>query len=499
MSNVQSVTKGRASARQSPHRMVIDGESVSAESGNTFALTNPATEEIFTDVPEGDANDVDRAVRAARLAFDDGRWRDMGDARRGEILWKVGDLIDRHCDELSATETRSMGMPSFLGRAVTTTAAATFRYWAGWCTRVHGRTTGLSDPTRSAYAHTVSEPVGVCALITPWNAGLLTPANKLGPALAAGCTAVLKPAENTPLSSLRLGELMLEAGVPKGVVNVVTGFGRGAGAALTAHPDVDKISFTGSVAVGRQIVHASAEKFKRVTLELGGKSPFLIFDDADIDGAVASASLAIFMNSGQSCVAGSRLYVQRTVYQQVVEKIAKRAREIRIGDGFVEGTEMGPLVSEKQMKRVLGYIQTGLEEGAAIVAGGQRSGNLGYFVQPTVFADVNAGMTIVCEEIFGPVLTVSVFDDVEEAIRLGNSTDYGLAGYIWTNDIRRAQHVAQRLRAGIIWVNTAMLTDPSVPFGGYKQSGIGRECGIEAMQPYLETKSIVFQEWPPSP
>jgi acyl-CoA reductase-like NAD-dependent aldehyde dehydrogenase len=477
--------------------MIVDGERTKAQSGDLLAVIDPATEKAFAAVPRANADDVDRAVRSARQAFDTGRWLALGNARRSQILWRIAELIDANIDELAALETRSLGMPFPLARAIAAQSANIFRYWAGWCTKIDGRISDISDQHRSVYAHVLPEPVGVCGLITAWNTGILVPANKLGPALAAGCSVVLKPAEDTPLSCLRLGEMMIDAGVPEGVVNVVTGYGYEAGAALTHHPLVDKISFTGSVGVGRAIVEASAATFKRVTLELGGKSPFIIFDDADIDRAIASAGTSIFLNTGQSCVAGSRLFVQRGVYEEVVTKLAKRARTIRVDEGFIDGAEMGPVVSDRQLSRVLGYIDSARSEGAEVVAGGKRIDRTGYFIEPTIFAGIRPEMKVVREEVFGPVLVIAPFDELEDVISRANATDFGLAAYIWTEDVRKAQNVAKRLKAGIIWVNTELLTDPAVPFGGFKQSGIGREGGVESIQAYLETKSVIYQEWPP--
>ncbi len=470
----------------------IDGQWRAARLGETFDVYNPATGEIIAHCAAGDKADIDAAVHAARRAFDSGPWSRMTPSERGRLIWKLGDLVEEHGDELAELETLDNGKPLAVARAADVPLAVDlFRYMAGWATKIHGQTIPISVAGSEFFSYTTREPIGVAGQIIPWNFPLLMAAWKLGPALAAGCTVVLKPAEQTPLERLRLGELIEEAGFPEGVVNIVTGLGETAGAALAAHPDVDKIAFTGSTEVGRLIVEAAAKSnLKKVTLELGGKSPNIILADADLKAAIPGAASAIFFNHGQCCCAGSRLYVQNSVYDEVVEGVAHHAREIRVGSGFDAATQMGPLVSQEQLERVCGYIDAGLRDGAQLAAGGKRLGERGYFVEPTVFAGTRQSMKIVREEIFGPVVAAMPFDDPDEVLPLANDSTYGLAAAVWTRDISKAHRLARRLKAGTVWINCYNVFDAALPFGGYKESGWGREMGLAAVELYTEVKAV---------
>ncbi len=470
-------------------RMLIDGEWVDAVSGKTFESIDPATERPIAQVAHGEAADVDRAVRAARRAFDDGPWRRMSPSERGQILWRTADLMEKAADELAALEALDNGKPVTIAKAGDVALSIDLlRYMAGWATKIEGNTKSISAGGEY-FAYTLREPIGVVGQIIPWNFPLLMASWKVGPALAAGCTLILKPAEQTPLTALRLGELFMEAGMPAGVVNIVPGFGD-AGAALAAHPQVDKIAFTGSTEVGRSIVRAAADTLKKVTLELGGKSPNVVFADADLDAAIAGAAAGIFFNTGQSCSAGSRLYVESRVFDAVVEGVAAEAKKIRVGSGLDPESAMGPLISREQFDRVSGYVQSGLEAGAHVSTGGRRVGEQGFFMEPTILTNVTSDMKVVQEEIFGPVVTAVPFDAPEDVLPVANETIYGLAAGVWTRDISKAHRVAARLQAGTVWVNTYQVFDASLPFGGYKQSGWGREMGHEALENYLETKAV---------
>jgi len=473
-------------------KMLIDGKWVEAASGKTFATFNPATGDVLANVAEGDREDINRAVSAARAAFETGAWSRMSPAVRGKLIWKLGDLIDKHLEEFAQLESLDNGKPLKIARiADVPLSVEHFHYYAGWATKIEGNTIPLTTVEPLKYlAYTLREPVGVVGQIIPWNFPLLMAAWKLGPALAAGCTVVLKPAEQTPLSALRLGELIQEAGFPAGVVNIVPGFGETAGAALAAHWDVDKVAFTGSNEVGRLIVQAAAGNLKKVSLELGGKSPNVILDDADIDAAIPGAASAIFFNHGQCCCAGSRLYVEEKVFDQVVDGIVRQAESIRVKPGFDPESEMGPLVSEEQLNRVCGYLESGIREGAKPLVGGSRLGEKGYFVKPTVLVNTNSKMKVEREEIFGPVVAAIPFTDPGEIVPRANDSVYGLAAGVWTRDIKKAHLLASKLRAGTVWINCYNVFDAALPFGGYKQSGWGREMGHEVLEQYTEVKSV---------
>jgi phenylacetaldehyde dehydrogenase len=489
MTIAAEVTKTTRDFVGTTRRLLIDGQWVEAASGKTFVTTDPATEQEITNVAHGEAEDIDRAVAAARRAFEAGPWRTITPSARGQIIWRLADLLEKHADEFAELEALDNGKPLSVARTADVPLAVDlFRYMAGWATKIEGNTIPISVPGTLAY--TLMEPVGVVGQIIPWNFPLLMAAWKLGPALAVGCTVVLKPAEQTPLSALRLGELFQEAGLPDGVLNIVTGFGD-AGARLAAHPGVDKVAFTGSTEVGKLVVQAASGNLKKVSLELGGKAPLIIYRDADIDTAIANAATAAFFNHGQCCTSGSRLYVEHDVYDDVVTGIAEQARKIRVAPAFDPGTQMGPLISGEQFERVSGYLAAGFAEGATALAGGGRHGDTGYFIEPTVLTNVSQDMTIVREEIFGPVLPAMAFDDPREIAAVANDTNYGLAAGVWTRDISKAHKTAALIRAGTVWVNTYHVYDAALPFGGYKESGWGREMGHQVLNNYLESKSVV--------
>ena len=472
------------------HRLFIGGEWTDAETGQTIDVINPATGLVIAKVQAAGPGDVDRAVKAARAAFE-GPWSKMTGIDRAKLLWKLADLLEANADEIGLVESLDNGMPMMMAKfGAVLGSANNLRYNAGWAGKVLGETIEGNSPGRHTY--TLKQPIGVVGAITPWNFPLPMEVAKIAPALAAGCTVVLKPAELTPLTAIKLGRVIQEAGIPAGVVNIITGYGDPAGKALVEHPDVDKISFTGSTATGKWIVQAAAGNLKRVSLELGGKSPVLIFPDADLEKAIPGAAMGIFGNAGQVCVAGSRLYVHKDVFDKVVDGVSAMAKNLKVGAGQDPETQMGPLVSQKQLDRVTGYVQSGREEGAEVVVGGERAGNQGYFMQPTVLAETNSDMKVVREEIFGPVVCAMPMtdDDIEQIAKTANDTTYGLAAYIWTRDMGVAHKLAKKLQAGTVSVNGSAGIDPAVPFGGFKQSGWGRENGYEGAEHYYETKTV---------
>jgi aldehyde dehydrogenase (NAD+) len=467
--------------------LLIDGRRVPSASGRTFKSLNPATEMVIATIAEGSEIDVDRAVAAARRAFE-GRWRTMRAAERGQILLKWADLLKKHGDEIAELESLDAGKPiAAVLRQDLPAAIDTLTYYAGWADKISGDVVSARD---DALTYTMREPVGVVAAIVPWNFPLMIGMWKLAPALACGCTVVMKPAELTSLSALRIGELALEAGLPPGVLNIVTGPGRVVGDALVNHPDVDKVTFTGSPGVGRGIMRGAAGNFKRVSLELGGKSANVIFDDADLDAASKAAAAGIFFNAGQVCSAGSRVLVQERAYDEVVERLTARAKALRIGDPSDRATVLGPVISEKQMKSILNYVDIGQKEGALLTTGGERVGNRGYFIRPAVFADVKHEMRISQEEIFGPVVSVIKFRDEADAIRIANGTAYSLAAGVWSRDMGRVQRFARKARAGTVWINTYGYTDVRLPWGGERDSGLGREHGTAAIDNFTEPKAV---------
>jgi aldehyde dehydrogenase (NAD+)/phenylacetaldehyde dehydrogenase len=473
----------------SEKKLLIGGEAVDALIGEAFTSENPATGQVLCTLAAAASADVDRAVAAAREAFQT-VWRDFDAAKRGELLWKVAGLLEENLEHFAEIETLDNGKPLSFARADVANAIKHFRYYAGWTTKIEGATIPVSKP---ALVYTRREPVGVVGLITPWNFPLLMAAWKLAPALACGNAAVIKPAEQTSLTTLRLGQLMLEAGIPSGVVNVVTGMGVPAGSSLAAHIGVNKISFTGSTGVGRHIMRAAADSnLKRVSLELGGKNPQVIFADANLDAALESLHWDCFFNSGQECTAGARLYVERPIYQRVIERLKQQACQLRVGNGLTD-VELGPVISREQLNTILGYIESGKAQGAKLIIGGERlRGELaaGYFLPPTIFAHEDDTLKIVQEEIFGPVVAVAPFDSFEEVIERANQTIYGLAAGVWTENLKKAHRFAHAIQAGVVWINGYDRFDPAAPFGGYKQSGFGREMGKEAIELYTQAKTI---------
>ncbi len=475
-----------------PKRLLIDGKWVEAASGKTFPTINPSTGDVLAHVALAEAEDVDRAVAAARRAFE-GPWRKFRPHDRQEILLKLADLVDRNFDEFTRIDALDMGEPIARRRNAKRRVLGLIRYYAGMAIALHGETIENSAPGEYV-TYTLKEPVGVVGAIVPWNGPMVSWIWKLGPVLATGCTAIFKPSEESPLSALRLGELLCETGIPDGVVNILTGFGAGAGAALAAHPGVDKIAFTGSVETGQKILQASVGNLKRVTLELGGKSPDIVFADADMDIAVQGAAMASFGNSGQVCSAGTRLFVEEKIHDEFVERIADFSETLKVGNAMDPEVQIGPLVSQKQLDRVSGYLDAGKQEGARVVAGGARltdSGrDKGFFVPPTVFAGVKEDMRIAREEIFGPVVSAMPFADIEEVARRANDTVFGLGSGVWTRDVGKAHNLARAIRAGSVWINCYQMMDPAMPFGGYKMSGYGRESGTAQFDDYLNVKAV---------
>ncbi|HPF27828.1 MAG TPA: aldehyde dehydrogenase family protein [Steroidobacteraceae bacterium] len=476
-------------------KMLIGEQWVNAASGKTIDSVNPATGEVLATIPAGERADVERAVQAARASFESGVWRDMPGALKARVLWKMADLMEANLDELAELETLDQGKPIWVGKyAEIPGGIEQFRYFAGQATKIEGTTipTSISyqPPGKKIFAYTLKQPIGVVAAIVPWNSPIVLTAMKLAPALAAGCSIVLKPAEDTSLTALRLGELLLEAGLPPGVLNIVTGLGKQAGAALAEHTDVDKVAFTGSTEVGKLIVNAARSNLKKVTIELGGKSPAIILDDADLELAIPGAANAIFFNSGQVCVAGSRLYVHHKLYDKVLAGVVDYARKLKLGNGLDPSVQLGPVVSAKHADRVMSYIDAGVQQGAEAIVGGKRAAGTTTFIEPTVLARVNAKMSVVREEIFGPVVVAAPFKDVSEIPAIANDSVYGLGASVWTNNLSAAHRLAADIRAGSVWINCHPMYDASLPIGGVKQSGWGRDSGHQAVENYLETKTV---------
>jgi aldehyde dehydrogenase (NAD+) len=472
-----------------PGKILINNEWTEAQSGKRFPVINPATEEVLTQVAEGDAADVNRAVLAARRAFEDGPWKKMSARERGRIIMRVANLLEKHKEEFAELETMNNGKPiAETMNADLPLAIECFEYYAGLADKIHGDTIPVSG---DFFNYTLRQPAGVVGQIIPWNFPLLMAAWKLGPALATGCTVVLKPAEQTPLTALRLGELLIEAGLPAGVVNIVPGYGPTAGAALATHMDVDKIAFTGSTEIGRLVMKMAAESnMKRVSLELGGKAPNIVFADSDIDAAVDGAVRGIWFNQGEVCCAGSRLFVEDSIRDEFLQKLKDRAEKIVVGNPLDPKTNMGAQVSEEQFKKILGYIETGKKEGAKVLTGGTPAAKKGYFLKPTILDGVSNDMTVAREEIFGPVVCALPFKNGDDLVRIANDTIYGLSAGVWTRDIGKAHRLAKEIKAGTIWVNCYNCFDAASPFGGFKQSGFGRELGKYALELYTQVKSV---------
>ena len=484
-----SKSKITKAPKVSNQKLFINGKWVNSISGKTFATLNPSTGQEICQVAEADSADVDLAVKAARKAFESGPWKKMSAAERGRRINKLADLMEQNLPELAALESLDNGKPlrDSLNADLPLSIKA-YRYYAGWCDKTHGKTIPVEG---EYFCYTKHEPVGVVGQIIPWNFPLLMTAWKWAPALATGCTIVLKPAEQTPLTALRMAALAQEADIPDGVINVLPGFGPTAGAAITSHMDIDKVAFTGEGSTGQLVMQAAAKSnLKRVSLELGGKSPNVVFADADLDAAVEGAYFGLFFNQGQCCCAGSRLFVEEKIHDAFVEKLVARAKKQRIGDPFDMATTQGPQISQEQCDRIMGYIDIGISEGANLLSGGKRVGNKGYFIQPTIFDGVKDNMRIAKEEIFGPVMNILKFKDVDEVVQRGNKTFYGLAAAIWTKDITKAHRLANSLRAGTVWVNCYDVFDAAAPFGGFKMSGIGRELGEYALSLYTEVKTV---------
>ncbi len=489
-----AITPRVARRLEAVQRLLIDGQWQLAGDGRSEDIFNPSSGEIITTAATATEEDANRAVAAARASFNDHRWTGLTPAQRAKVLWRVADLIGAHAEEMAELEMLDAGK-FYLGalNGEVPFAAECFRYYAGWCTKIEGTTKQLSTvPGQAFHIYTQREPIGVAALIIPWNGPLVQAAWKIAPALAAGCSVVIKPASQTPLSITRLGELMIEAGVPDGVINIISGGGSTIGRLLAEHPDVGKVSFTGSTEVGKQIIDAAKGNLKKVTLELGGKSPVIVFDDADLEGAIAGAAEAIFSSAGQVCVAGSRLYVQDSVYDEVISGVAEIAKNMKVGPATNSAMDMGPLISRQHLQDVYRMVEAGLAEGAKLAAGGKLiTDGGGYFIEPTVLADTTHRMSVVSDEIFGPVLVAMPFSRQEQVVALANDSEFGLAASIWTRDISKAHLTADAVRAGLVWINCHGIPDMAVPFGGYRQSGWGRENGYESLLQYTELKSVI--------
>ena len=470
-------------------RLLIGKDWTGASSDAPIRDINPANGQHIADIPAASHADIDRAVSAARKAFESGPWPQMKPGARSRLLYQIADAIEARAEDLAQVETLDNGKPLTMARGDVAAAVGAMRYYAGWADKIHGTTHNV-NMDGDLHVYTLKEPAGVVALVVPWNYPLVMCAMKLGPCLAAGCTAILKPAEDTSLSALLLGEIIMEAGLPEGVLNIVTGYGHTVGDALVKHPGIDKIAFTGSTATGKIIAHAAADGLKKVSLELGGKSPNIIMPDADLAVAIPASAMGVFYNSGQTCTAPSRLYVHEDIAEEVIAGVAEVGRNLKLGDGFDEDSQMGPLVSAKQFERVSDYIKAGEEGGASIRSGGKQHGNAGFFMEPTVIAETSNSMKVVREEIFGPVVCTQTFSTEEEVLALANDSDFGLAGCLWTKDLGTAHRMARKIKAGIIGINTPMGADWDVPLGGYKQSGIGRENGRDGLELYLQTKAV---------